>query len=85
MTTHLPHTFLLATHVSLLAVLPLFYVHGVDARMWREISSAALPGDEVWGGTVGTLVGAWFGNQLYFLIDERIIDYDNNQLTKLVL
>ncbi|CAF9903102.1 MAG: Glycosylphosphatidylinositol (GPI) anchor assembly protein [Heterodermia speciosa] len=61
LTTHLPHTFLLATHVSLLAVLPLFYVHGVNARMWREISSAALPGDEVWGGTVGTMLGAWGG------------------------
>ena len=45
----------------LLAVLPLFYVYGVDAKMWREITSASLPFDEVWGGTVGTLVGAWLG------------------------
>lgn len=45
----------------LLAVLPLFYVYGVDAKIWREITSASLPFDEVWGGTVGTLVGAWLG------------------------
>ncbi|KAL9132150.1 MAG: hypothetical protein Q9217_000084 [Psora testacea] len=59
--THGWHNFLCATHVSLLGVLPLFYVYGVDARMWREISGACLPFDEVWGATVGTLVGAWLG------------------------
>ena len=47
--------------MSLLGVLPLFYIHGVDARMWREIAGAALPFDEVWGALVGTIVGAWFG------------------------
>ena len=29
--------------------------------MWREISGACLPFDEVWGGLVGALVGAWLG------------------------
>ena len=47
--------------MSLLGVLPLFYVHGVNARMWREISGACLPFDEVWGGLVGAVVGAWLG------------------------
>ena len=61
LTTHFPHTFLCATHMSLLAVLPLVYVHGVDATKWREVSSAYLPFDDVFGGTIGTLLGAWFG------------------------
>ncbi|KAI4194493.1 MAG: hypothetical protein LQ350_007744 [Teloschistes chrysophthalmus] len=60
-TTHLAHTSLLATHMALLAFLPLFYVYGVDGKMWREILSASLPWDGVWGGTVGTMVGAWCG------------------------
>ena len=29
--------------------------------MWREILSAVLPFDAVWGGTVGCVVGAWLG------------------------
>lgn len=29
--------------------------------MWREISGACLPFDEVWGGFVGAVVGAWLG------------------------
>lgn len=29
--------------------------------MWREISGACLPFDEVWGGLVGAVVGAWLG------------------------
>lgn len=45
----------------MLGALPLFYVHGVDTRAWREIAAAALPFDEMWGGTVGALVGAWIG------------------------
>ena len=55
--THGWHNLLCAMHMSLLGVLPLFYVYGVDARMWREISGACLPFDEVWGATVGTVVG----------------------------
>lgn len=47
--------------MSLLAVLPLLYVHGVDATRWREIASAYLPFDDVFCGTMGTLLGAWFG------------------------
>lgn len=61
LTTHFWHNLLCATHMSLLGVLPLFYVHGVNARMWREISGACLPFDEVWGALVGTVVGAWLG------------------------
>ena len=61
LTTHFWHNLLCATHMSLLGALPLFYVHGVDARMWREISGACLPFDEVWGGAVGTVVGSWLG------------------------
>lgn len=29
--------------------------------MWREISGACLPFDEVWGGLVGAVVGSWLG------------------------
>ena len=61
LTTHFWHNLLCATHISLLGVLPLFYVHGVNARMWREISGACLPFDEVWGGLIGAIVGAWLG------------------------
>ncbi|KAL8689966.1 MAG: hypothetical protein Q9218_004482 [Villophora microphyllina] len=61
LTTHFAHNILLATHMALLAFLPLFYVYGVDGKMWREILSASLPWDGVWGGTVGTVVGAWCG------------------------
>lgn len=79
LTTHLLHNILCASHMSLLAVLPLFYVYGVDAEVWNEIISAILPFDEVWGGTVGTVLGAWFGavpipldwyveNLLFFLL-----------------
>ena len=47
--------------MALLMFQPLFYVYGVDAVMWREICSAFLPWDGVWGGTVGTMIGAWCG------------------------
>lgn len=59
----LPHTLALATHVSLLAALPIFYTHGVSAAGWGDVSAAWLPFDDagVWGGAVGTVVGAWFG------------------------
>ena len=56
-TTHFWHNLLCATHVAMLAVFPLFYVHGVNSHTWREISGACLPFDEVWGGTIGTIVG----------------------------
>ena len=59
--THYLHTLLAAAHISLLATLPLVYVHGVDGQTWMEIVSLLLPGDEVFGGLVGTCVGAWLG------------------------
>jgi phosphatidylinositol glycan class F len=61
LTTHFPHTFLLATHIALIAVLPLFYVHGVNGQKWRAVGGMALPMDEVFGGTFGALMGAWLG------------------------
>ncbi|KAA6408700.1 MAG: GPI-anchor biosynthesis (Pig-F) [Lasallia pustulata] len=61
LTTHLPHTTLLAAHMSLLSLFPLFYVHGVDRRVWTEVTSAWLAFDEVWGATVGCVLGAWLG------------------------
>ncbi|KAL8995155.1 MAG: hypothetical protein Q9169_005064 [Polycauliona sp. 2 TL-2023] len=61
LTTHFAHNLLCATHMAFLMTQPLFYVYGVDAVMWREICSAFLPWDGVWGGTVGTMLGAWCG------------------------
>ena len=62
-TSLLPHTALLSLHVSILATMPIFYTHGVSGAAWRDFSAAWLPFDEagVWGGTVGALVGGWFG------------------------
>lgn len=62
-TSLLPHTLALALHVSLLSTLPIFYTHGVSAGAWSDVSAAWLPFDQagVWGGTVGALVGGWFG------------------------
>ncbi|KAI9858464.1 MAG: Glycosylphosphatidylinositol (GPI) anchor assembly protein [Vezdaea acicularis] len=61
LTTHIYHTLLAATHVSLLATYPLFYVFGVDGGKWRRIAGAALPLDEVFGATLGTFIGCWLG------------------------
>ncbi|MCJ1374409.1 Glycosylphosphatidylinositol (GPI) anchor assembly protein [Loxospora ochrophaea] len=61
LTTHTTRTLLLAAHMALLAVYPLFYAYGVDGATWREIAAGQLAFDEVWGGTVGTVVGAWLG------------------------
>lgn len=61
LTTHLPHTFLCAAHLSLLAILPLVYVHGVEKDKWRAIVALLLPIDDVYGGALGTLMGAWVG------------------------
>jgi len=62
-TSLLPHTLLLAVHVSLLGFLPIFYTHGVSSSAWRDVAAAWLPFDQsgVWAGTVGTLVGGWIG------------------------
>jgi GPI ethanolamine phosphate transferase 2/3 subunit F len=61
--SQLPHTLALATHISLLAFFPIFYTHGVSNDAWRDVAAAWLPFDEagVWGGTVGTVLGGWFG------------------------
>ncbi|KAF2468922.1 uncharacterized protein BDR25DRAFT_344134 [Lindgomyces ingoldianus] len=60
-TTHHAHTLLCAAHISLLATLPLIYVHGVDGERWREIVACLLPIDEVYGCLIGTVLGAWLG------------------------
>ncbi|KAI9754952.1 MAG: hypothetical protein M4579_004488 [Chaenotheca gracillima] len=60
-TTHLAHTAAAAAHLSLLAIMPLVYVHGVDVERWKSVISAMSPLDEVFGALVGTLVGAWLG------------------------
>ncbi|KAF2734494.1 GPI-anchor biosynthesis protein-like protein [Polyplosphaeria fusca] len=60
-TTHHAETLLAAAHISFLATLPLVYVHGVDGGRWREIVAAQVHIDEVFGCTLGTLVGAWLG------------------------
>jgi hypothetical protein len=59
----LPHTLALATHLSLLLFLPLFYVHGVSGSAWRDIAAAWLPFDAagVWVGSIGCVLGAWAG------------------------
>lgn len=60
-TTHHAHTLLCAAHLSLLATLPLVYAHGVDGETWRDIVALLLPVDEVYGGMIGTFLGAWLG------------------------
>jgi hypothetical protein len=47
--------------MAVLTAMPLVYVHGVDGTVWKEVWGAARPGDAVWGGALGTAVGAWFG------------------------
>ena len=61
LTSHHQHTLLLASHISVLACQPLFFIHGVSARIWQEVLSAAVPFDVVWGGSIGCVVGAWIG------------------------
>jgi phosphatidylinositol glycan class F len=61
LTTHLPETLLTSTHLALLAVYPLVYVHGADSSKWLEVLSAHSPIDEVFGGAVGACIGAWLG------------------------
>ncbi|PKX97996.1 PIG-F family protein [Aspergillus novofumigatus IBT 16806] len=54
-------TVLCAAHMALLASTALIYVHGVDGAVWREVWAFARPADAVWGGALGTALGAWFG------------------------
>ncbi|KAL4991893.1 GPI biosynthesis protein family Pig-F-domain-containing protein [Aspergillus falconensis] len=61
LTTHNALTFLCGAHLALLSAFPLIYTHGVDGSVWREIWGAARPLDAVWGGALGTCLGAWVG------------------------
>lgn len=47
--------------MAVLSATALVYVHGVDTSTWREVWGMARPADAVWGGALGTGVGAWFG------------------------
>ncbi|KAI9734656.1 MAG: Glycosylphosphatidylinositol (GPI) anchor assembly protein [Cirrosporium novae-zelandiae] len=54
-------TYLLSLHLSILSLPPLLYSHVLSTSTVREIFAAMLPFDEIWGGCVGVVVGAWFG------------------------
>jgi phosphatidylinositol glycan class F len=60
-TTHHLHTLLCGAHIALLSTLPLVYVHGVNGDTWRQIVALLTPMDEVYGGLIGTVLGAWLG------------------------
>ncbi|OJJ67860.1 hypothetical protein ASPBRDRAFT_160478 [Aspergillus brasiliensis CBS 101740] len=60
-TTHHAQTVLCAAHMAILSATALVYVHGVDGNVWKEVWGARRPGDVVWGGALGTCVGAWLG------------------------
>ncbi|KAK1145661.1 Glycosylphosphatidylinositol (GPI) anchor assembly protein [Aspergillus melleus] len=60
-TTHHWQTLLCAAHMALLTSTGLIYVHGVDGSVWKEVWGAARPLDVVWGGALGTGLGAWLG------------------------
>lgn len=47
--------------MAVLSATALIYVHGVDGSVWKEVWGIARPADGVWGGALGTGVGAWFG------------------------
>lgn len=47
--------------MALLSAPALIYAHGVDAAVWKEVWGIARPADAVWGGALGTGLGAWFG------------------------
>lgn len=61
LTTHHAETLLCAAHIALLFAPPLFYTRGVEPRAWREVAALMLPGDAVWGGSLGVIVGSWLG------------------------
>ncbi|KIW03874.1 uncharacterized protein PV09_05170 [Verruconis gallopava] len=60
-TTHIPHTVLLAAHLSLLTALPIIYTRGIDRSTWRAVGALLLPIDETFGAAVGACLGAWVG------------------------
>lgn len=59
--TYSTHTFLCAAHLAVLALFPLFFVHGVDGSAWAVVGSFSAPLDETFGGLLGGAVGAWLG------------------------
>lgn len=59
--THGAHTLLCAAHAAVLALFPLFYVHGVDAAAWAAVAGFSAPLDDASGGLAGALAGAWLG------------------------
>ena len=61
LTTHHIHTILLALHLALLVTPQLFYVHGLDTKVWLQIVSLQLPLDEVFCTSLGACAGAWMG------------------------
>ncbi|POS86055.1 hypothetical protein EPUL_001291 [Erysiphe pulchra] len=60
-TSHLLQTILSSTHLSLLSLFPLIYVHGTDSEKWKQILSVYCPLDEVFGATIGAFIGGWLG------------------------
>ncbi|KAJ6000365.1 hypothetical protein N7481_000774 [Penicillium waksmanii] len=61
LTTHNAETVLCAAHMAFLSASSLVYAHGVDGLVWKEVWGIARPADAVWGGALGTGLGAWFG------------------------
>ena len=61
LTTHQPHTLLLALHLALLNTPQLYYAHGLDTQTWLKIVSLQLPVDELFGMSLGACVGSWIG------------------------
>lgn len=47
--------------MAFLSASGLVYAHGVDGLVWKEVWGIARPADAVWGGALGTGLGAWFG------------------------
>lgn len=41
--------------------MPLIYIHGLDKEKWLAITALLMPIDEIYGATLGTLIGAWIG------------------------
>lgn len=60
-TSHLTETFLASTHFALLAAFPLIDVYGTSSDRWLEVAGLSCTIDEVFGGSVGVLLGAWLG------------------------
>lgn len=54
-------TGLVSALTALLALFPVFYTRGVTPESWVALAGLKTPIDEVTGGFVGCLVGAWLG------------------------